>query len=357
MTDALQKALASSSPLTHGGRRYEVRKSDVLADDGSRRGQTIICRDITTEQQARDELSTNEQLMRTIVEQSSEGIVRLHGEPTNPQDPSMIYRCVFANGAAAEWAGVEKSALEGRDVREILALILNNWDGNESSLVAGVLNSLAQGQIAEQELCLGSGDQSQWLRLVAEPVGNEVAMTLTDITTSMRRQLAAEQRASYDQMTGVLNRRGFVDAAEAMVKSASNGVLMFVDLNGFKQVNDEFGHQAGDGLLKKVASRLADACRPQDLVGRYGGDEFVVLAAGLTPEAELKLARRVTHAMSQAYSVGKHNLSCTASIGRARFPEHGLTLESLLAHADSEMYRVKRAASGPVIVPAGGSSG
>ncbi|MEM9531104.1 MAG: diguanylate cyclase [Pseudomonadota bacterium] len=346
ITVALSDALSSGKPMDHQGRRYEVRRSEVMAEDGSRRGETLICRDVTAELRARDELSTSEQLMRTMVEHSSYGIVRLRREePANDKAP-IAYRCVFANAAAAAWAGVEASEWEGQDITRILEGVLAPWRGNHERFVKRLLKTIAAGEVAEKELSMGSDHDGRWLRLVAEPVDQDVVLTLTDITEPMRRQLAAERRASHDHLTGILNRHGFLEAANSRISASEGGVLLFVDLNGFKQVNDTLGHQAGDRLLQRVASRLLDTCRQQDLVGRYGGDEFVVLAGNLDQGAEEVLIERVTRAMSRPYDLGQQDLECTASIGRARFPEHGATLEALLDHADSDMYREKRASTG-----------
>ncbi|MDJ0654467.1 MAG: diguanylate cyclase [Xanthomonadales bacterium] len=351
ITGELQAALDSGGPLIHEGRRYELRKSDVLASDGQPRGQTLICRDVTAEQQARDDLSTSEQLMRTMVEHSSHGIVRLHRQAGDSEPEFAGYRCVFANAAAAAWAGVDKSSLEGRDAEDLLKLLVASWPGDRSPLVRHVLGSVAAGQAVDHELGLSGSHEGKWLRLLAEPVDNDVVLTLTDISAHMRRQLAAEQRASYDHLTGILNRHGLAESAETAISNTEGGVLLFVDLDDFKRVNDELGHQTGDELLREAAARLTDSCRPQDLVGRYGGDEFVILAMGLTADAEKNLVDRVTRAMNHSYQLGNQAVSCTASIGPARFPDHGQSLEALLAHADSEMYRSKRASSGRVSVP------
>ncbi|MEM6574246.1 MAG: diguanylate cyclase [Pseudomonadota bacterium] len=350
VTIALASSLATGEPLLHDERWFDVRKSDVLADDGSPRGQTLICRDVTAENAAQEALATGEQLMRTIVEHASYGIVRLRRDWPAADGEPVAYRCVFANAAAAGWARVDADSLAGKDAGEILSLVLAGWRGDEATLARQIFSAAADGQVVSEDVELSSDRSKSWLRLEAEPVDNDLVLTLTDISGLMRRQLAAERKANSDYLTGILSRHGFEQAAQRVVESEAGGLVLFIDLNGFKQVNDQFGHSVGDRLLQIVSGRLVDTCRSQDLVGRFGGDEFVVLAAGLTPDTEQNLVDRVTDTLSEAYELDDQPVTCSASIGRARFPEHGETLESLLSHADRDMYRAKRAGAGGVVL-------
>ncbi|MEM1089801.1 MAG: diguanylate cyclase [Pseudomonadota bacterium] len=350
VTIALASSLATGKPLRHDERWFDVRKSDVLADDGSPRGQTLICRDVTAENAAQEALATGEQLMRTIVEHASYGIVRLRRDWPAADGEPVAYRCVFANAAAAGWARVDADSLAGKDAGEILSLVLAGWRGDEATLARQIFSAAADGQVVSEDVELSSDRSKSWLRLEAEPVDNDLVLTLTDISGLMRRQLAAERKANSDYLTGILSRHGFEQAAQRVVESEAGGLVLFIDLNGFKQVNDQFGHSVGDRLLQIVSGRLVDTCRSQDLVGRFGGDEFVVLAAGLTPDTEQNLVDRVTDTLSEAYELDDQRVTCSASIGRARFPEHGETLESLLSHADRDMYRAKRAGAGGVVL-------
>ncbi len=351
VTQALTQALDTSTPLKHQGKRYEVRKSDVMAADGSRRGQTLTCRDVTAELAARDELSTSEQLMRTIVEHSSYGIVRLRREAGQDDEPTVVYRCVFANDAAAQWAGIKQDDMAGQNMTEILARVLKDWDGERDAQIKRLHRSVTANETIEMEIGLNANNNAKWLKMVAEPVDTDVVLTLTDITAVMQRQLAAEKRASRDHLTGVLNRLGFLESARELVKQEDSAVLLFIDLNGFKQINDDMGHQCGDRLLRLVADRLVETSRSHDLVGRYGGDEFVVLACGLSDGSEKHLLDRMNRTLKRSYQVDDKEVVCTASIGLARFPEHGTDLDALLAQADSEMYRAKRKTAGLVAVP------
>ncbi len=331
-----------SEPFRYSGHYFDARFSDVLSSGDQARGRTIVCRDVTAENLAREQLATSEQLMRTMVEQSSNGIVRLHRlSAIDAAEP--VYNCVFANQAAGSLAGAEPEKLAGMDARTLLGMLLADYTGSDrNDLVDFILSSAASGMPVDKELELRPREGNRWIRFVAEPVDDDVAVTITDITAAMRRQLAIERRASHDHLTGLLNRHGFAEAADKIIANQLRGNLFFIDLNGFKQINDTLGHQTGDVLLHRVASRISHACRPQDVVGRLGGDEFVVLAGGLNHSAEDNLAERLIEALSQPYQIGDESVSCNAAVGRARFPEHGASVEELLHWADEAMYRAKR---------------
>jgi diguanylate cyclase (GGDEF)-like protein len=118
--------------------------------------------------------------------------------------------------------------------------------------------------------------------------------------------------------------------------------VMVCDIDGLKKINDSFGHLEGDKLLREFSMRLKEACRGYDYVARMGGDEFVVTAPGLTPEAALEKASRLNQAAIEAgrHTCGKDVVSL--SVGTAFCPEDGFDVEALLAEADRRMYSVKQ---------------
>jgi diguanylate cyclase (GGDEF)-like protein len=153
-----------------------------------------------------------------------------------------------------------------------------------------------------------------------------------------------ESIATSDPLTGVLNRRGFErDAAQRLTQSADDatGALLFIDLNGFKGINDEFGHEIGDQLLQIAAERLRKSLRSHDIIGRPGGDEFVALVPDVDDEVADRLAKRLTRTLEQPYNIGRKQLHCAASIGLALYPKNANTLTGLLREADQAMYRAK----------------
>ncbi len=155
-------------------------------------------------------------------------------------------------------------------------------------------------------------------------------------------------QARHDNLTGLANRAFFSERIEhalghARAKEAPVG-LFYVDLDGFKAVNDERGHAVGDELLCQVASRLLDTVRSTDTVARLGGDEFAIVLSDAGSAAEIEAAaKRVAAAFEAPFEVGGESLGVGASIGRAIWPEDAGEIEALMKHADAEMYRAKRA--------------
>jgi diguanylate cyclase (GGDEF)-like protein len=156
-------------------------------------------------------------------------------------------------------------------------------------------------------------------------------------------------QARHDGLTGLANRAFFAERIEsALGASRSSDAplgLFFVDLDGFKAVNDERGHAVGDELLCQVASRLLDTVRSTDTVARLGGDEFAIVLPDVGSVAEIEsAAERVATAFSRPFEVGGEELPVGASIGRAIWPEDAAEVEALMRHADAAMYRAKRSA-------------
>jgi len=151
--------------------------------------------------------------------------------------------------------------------------------------------------------------------------------------------------AHSDELTGLPNRRAFLArlAAALRARGANQMVgLLYLDLDHFKEVNDQFGHAVGDEILVRVARRLGRALRPPDLAFRLAGDEFGVLLGGLTNAQEAPVvARRVDDALNRPFGLGERQLQVGASIGIALAPQDGETPEDLLAVADAAMYRAK----------------
>src|ERR1700733_1417876 len=156
----------------------------------------------------------------------------------------------------------------------------------------------------------------------------------------------AESSATTDYLTGLPNARSlFMHLAQELARCRRNKAALAVlvcDVDGFKQINDSFGHLEGDKLLREFSVRLKEACRGYDYVARMGGDEFVITAPGLTPEAAKEKARRLNDAAIEA---GRHTCGrqvTTLSVGTAFCPEDGYDVEALLAEADRRLYTVKQ---------------
>ncbi len=170
-----------------------------------------------------------------------------------------------------------------------------------------------------------------------------VLMALAGWTFLLDRRML-ERRATTDELTGLVNRREFERVSEESLLAAdrfNTGVcLMLIDLNGFKQINDTLGHQFGDLVLQAAAGRLRAAVRDTDVVGRWGGDEFVILLPGIEDGTGVRAsAERIASSLAENPIVG--DVKVTAAIGAALFPRHGRALDDLISAADLAMYSAK----------------
>ena len=169
----------------------------------------------------------------------------------------------------------------------------------------------------------------------------------TDVTERTEHEKALEHMAHYDTLTGVPNRVLLADRlSQALARAKRDKGLMavcYIDLDGFKPVNDSFGHDAGDRVLVEISRRIKDAVREDDTVARLGGDEFVVLLVGLqAPEECAGSLHRLLQSINQPIALKGAVLTISASIGVALYPEDEQDADTLLRHADQAMYVAKQ---------------
>lgn len=171
----------------------------------------------------------------------------------------------------------------------------------------------------------------------------------TDVSELKQAEAQATHLACHDHLTGLPNRAfvatefaARIDALHAEPDDDADAALIFIDVDRFKQVNDTFGHEAGDELLKGLADRLQLAAGPGDLIARLGGDEFIILTSAPELAAHVTaLTSRIGNAAFDAIAVGGTELTMTTSVGVAWFPRDGAGLDELLRHADLAMYAAK----------------
>lgn len=185
----------------------------------------------------------------------------------------------------------------------------------------------------------------------SEPV---VEGTLFDITERRLAQEKVRYQSLHDPLTGLPNPRLFDSCVEEKLRNAAGRnefvTLLFVDLDGFKVVNDTMGHAVGNELLQLVAMRLRKALRSEDIVSRLGGDEFTIAGTVSKLEGAESLARKVLRRMSQPFLLREQNIHVSASVGIAVAPENGQSPEDLLKAADIAMYQAKEAGRNQYVV-------
>jgi len=223
---------------------------------------------------------------------------------------------------------------------------------------AGELRCIETGHNHDEEYRVIWPDGSiHWLRetgnVVKDANGQPIRMmgVVRDISEEKASVSQLKKIARHDPLTGLPNRllleECLTQALARARRNATRVALVFIDLNGFKQINDSYGHAVGDQVLVATAQRLQQTLRESDLVARLGGDEFVVVVEGLTlgktPHEEAQLiGEKILQRLSQPLSLGDASHRVGASLGIALYPEHGPNIDSLIHIADQAMYAAKR---------------
>jgi diguanylate cyclase (GGDEF)-like protein len=239
--------------------------------------------------------------------------------------------------------GLTREALVGQPVEEILAT-RTDWDTIDQATRAAHV----RGEAAIHEVMLRANDgRNVWCQLTSRRVGDSAnVLVLTDITSLKRREELAWHQANHDELTGLPNRRQLGEHARRLLSVAMQkrrlAAVLVLDLDGFKEINDLFGHSYGDNLLKRVALRLSGVLRDYDVVARTGGDEFVVLLPEIEqPSIAMVVAEKLIAAASENVENLGRSLRLHASVGVALFPSDGHDFDTLLAAADDAMYAAK----------------
>ncbi|MDH5344324.1 MAG: diguanylate cyclase, partial [Gammaproteobacteria bacterium] len=332
--------------LTHSGRFLHVQVTPISTNSGSaRRANVVMFRDVSDVERAQREVLNSEKLLRTLIDHSVNGILRMRWVVDEEPGAQKELRCIFANASAGRYLDCDPDVMINRKAQDILKLVMTGMDGEEAmALRQRFIGAAESGEVVDTETRIKTRSGVQWMRVISEPVGEDVAITLVDVTDRKAKEEQMESIARSDPLTGVLNRRGFEsEAAQRLTESSDeeSGALLFIDLNDFKQINDRYGHEVGDELLRVAAERLRQSLRSCDIIGRPGGDEFVALVPDVNSEIAERLALRLTRRLEEPYRLNGEEMRCAASIGLALYPEHANTLTGLLRAADAAMYRAK----------------
>jgi diguanylate cyclase (GGDEF)-like protein len=225
------------------------------------------------------------------------------------------------------------------DMRQLRAAQRHIAEPSNRHITPGSLNdALLALAVAEQQLG-GARRENESLRINNERL-------LHRLSETSRRAAAAQRLAHHDGLTGLPNRLLLIKRLQQAIKNAFERqrqlALLFIDLDGFKIVNDRFGHMVGDRLLTVVAARLAACVRADDIACRFGGDEFVALLSNIDDTAiAVRIAENIRERIDRRYLIDGNVIHVTASIGLAAYPADGKRYDVLLSCADASMYRSK----------------
>ncbi len=270
-----------------------------------------------------------------LLESSHDGIMAF--EAIRGADGEILdFRWTLANTRAGQIVGREPEELMGQRLLEVFP---GNGEAGLFDLYRAVVTSREPEHVEQYYEHEGL---AHWLQITAVPLGDGFTVTFRDISEHKRLEALLRDRARHDPLTGLLNRDGLHQVLGELAGHTSAGVL-FIDLDRLKVVNDAMGHSVGDELLRTVASRLSHEIRADDRVGRFGGDEFVVVAPDLDAEALVNLGERLLRAIRRPVILGSRTITTTASIGAASMPLSEGEPELALRDADSAMYVAKRA--------------
>ncbi|WP_171016168.1 EAL domain-containing protein [Ramlibacter sp. 2FC] len=237
--------------------------------------------------------------------------------------------------------------LLGRTMREVLPEEAANTclealrEANETGHSAG----------RQVELPLAPGPAWFELSVTKKPVEAGHAPRFIVLSRDVTDRHQAEQRirqlAHFDPLTGLPNRTLYQDRfRQALSRAQRHGeplAVMFLDLDDFRNINNSFGHEVGDQLLREVGHRLQGQLRAEDSAVRVGGDEFVMVLPNTDADGAARTASKLLEAVARPYAIGPHEISESASIGIAMYPQDGTDMDTLSRHADAAMYQVKHA--------------
>lgn len=239
-----------------------------------------------------------------------------------------------------------------------------------ASLQRNLMQVLSSGESYRGEFSytLGAGQHFEYILspvLVKDAGSAEVVEAVVGIARDITLRKAAEDQswhqANFDILTNLPNRRMFIDRLQQDLLHAERAGLsmavMFIDLDGFKEVNDSMGHEAGDTLLRLVAQRMKECVRESDTVARMGGDEFTVALNEISAaEQVFHVAGKITDALCRPFTVHDMLVQISASVGVARYPADAKTPDELVNLADRAMYEAKRAGRNQVILAGHGAA-
>ena len=318
----------------------EVKISFIRDETRQPVGVIGVSRDITERKRMEEKLRFEEKRFRAFVEHASDMIVLVNREGVIP----------YVNPAIESILGYKPEERIGANGGEIV-------HPDDVKALADVFTTLSRdtsSPVINGELRLRHKDGS-WRTLEAvgsnlinNNVVESIIINYRDITERKKAEEQIQYLATHDLLTDLPSLRFARDRLSVALNMARRYkkavAVMFIDLDGFKDVNDTLGHDAGDYVLQHVARRMLSCVRETDIVSRVGGDEFLIIATEINaPENVVQIAKKVIHMVSQPIIFNGRQAIVSASIGIALFPDDGIDMDQLIKKADEAMYSVKKA--------------
>jgi diguanylate cyclase (GGDEF)-like protein/PAS domain S-box-containing protein len=239
--------------------------------------------------------------------------------------------------------------LEQRAASEVVGrTVWEAWPGTESMEIGNLYKHAMAERVRvkhEHHYTFPDG-RTFWIEMNAFPFGEGLAVFYRDVTDTKLAEQRVLAAAQHDTLTGLPNRALIFEYASHLLaaseRSHASGAFLFIDLDRFKPINDLYGHEIGDRLLQEVAKRLLNCVRQEDLVGRLGGDEFIVVLHQLgIAHTAATVAQHIIGVLSCPFEIDTLDLSISACIGISEFPQHGTDVDTLIHAADLAMYQGK----------------
>jgi diguanylate cyclase (GGDEF)-like protein/PAS domain S-box-containing protein len=321
---------------------FEFTNTNLLNDPMQRCVRSEMV-NISDEMAALEALRASEGLLRQLAEALPLGVVQIDASG----------RVVYRNGRLLSIVGNPLAATIDEQLSGVVA-------PDREALTAAIQATLHDGTGGDLEVTLSQSGAhrrcSVSLHTLTDgkdaPAGGIIC--ISDVTDRTRLREELEVRANYDALTGCRNRASILAALDSAMQTPSapdaGTAVLFVDLDGFKEVNDSFGHAIGDELLRRTSARLIAVARGGDIVGRLGGDEFLIVCQNTTQEQAAAIGERIAATLGQPVCVGAVRIEPSASIGVA-WTRSSTDSDALVAAADAAMYDAKRESRGHPIAP------